>query len=504
MTTDLDLGPEIELPGLHESQAEIAEDPGRFKVLACGRRWGKTSLGVLKCMECGLEGGRAWWVSKTFDQSGEGWEPLKALASEFPFAVIREARRTIYFKLPDGRVGRIQVRSADRPDTLRGAGLDLVVVDEAAHCEERVWTHALRPALSDKLGKALLISTPNGKNWFFKLWEKGQDRKQAEWRSWQKPTWDSPFIDPREIEQARLDSHPTVFSQEWGAEFLDLAMVRPYKPEWLLDYDPASILPARELYITIGVDPAISKKDTACQTALCVAGQAMRGPLQSTALVLDHTAGHWSPYETADQIFALVRKYPSVRSIRIEDVAYQRALKDICERESRDRGIPLPYIDLAKPEQDKLRRALNVSPMVESGRVLFNPMLTALKRSLVSIPDDKASWDDADAFELAIQGLPVRGSARTKLERLDGPPTAVQRAASYAVTAAKTVQQIRAMAAGMDPVAPTYDRGVWRRPPPTGPNGRRIQPAKRRAASYATAGPLDRSRSLFGPGFGMS
>lgn len=492
----------IELPDLHASQAIICQDPCRFKVLACGRRWGKTTLGIILCLTVALQGGRAWWVASTYDTAYEGWEPLKALAAEFPFAVIRESRRTIFIKIPGQPIGRIQVRSADRPAGLRGPGLDFVVLDEAAHCQEKAWTESLRPALADRQGRALLISTPNGKNWFHKLFERGQDRKQDAWRSWRKPTWDNPFIAGDEIDQAREDSHPDVFSQEFGAEFLDLAMVRPYKMEWLLDYDPAHIPPMSDLYICLGVDPAISKRDTACQTAITVAAQAIRGPLQSSALILDHIAGHWSPYETADHIFGLLRKYPGVRSVRIEDVAYQRALKDIVERESRDRGAPLPFIDLAKPELDKLRRALNVSPMVESGRVLFNPLLTALKKSLISIPEEKSAWDDADAFELAIQGLPVRGSQRTKLQRADTLTPTESRAQSYAVKAMQTVSLFRRGAALDPPMATYLGKGVWRPPAPTGPAGRRITTPGKRAASYATTSPLSRSRGLFGASFG--
>jgi hypothetical protein len=233
-------------------------------------------------------------VASTFDTANESWEPLKAMAAEFPFVMIRESKRTIYSSYRGCRWGASRSVGGSARG-LRGAGLDLVVVDEAAFCQERVWTHSLRPALSDRRGRALLISTPNGKNWFWTLFAQGRDPAQAAWRAWQQPTWDNPHIDPEEIAQARQDSHPDVFSQEWGAQFLDLAMVRPFKAEWLLDYDPQHIPDHRDLYICLGVDPAISKKDTACQTAISVAGQAVRGPLQSTALVLDHVAGHWSP-----------------------------------------------------------------------------------------------------------------------------------------------------------------------------------------------------------------
>lgn len=207
----------LHMPGLHARQREVAHDTTRFRVLACGRRWGKTRLGSALCMAVAARGGRAWWVAPTYPVSTVGWRLIRRLALQVPQAQIRQVDRMIV--LPSG--GEIQVRSADNPDSLRGEGLDFVVMDECAFMREEAWTEALRPALSDRLGQAMFISTPKGRNWYWRLWQRCQDPAQSEWRGWQLPTTDNPYILPSEVEAARQSLPERIFQQEYLAEFLD-------------------------------------------------------------------------------------------------------------------------------------------------------------------------------------------------------------------------------------------------------------------------------------------
>lgn len=100
--------------------------------MAAGRRWGKSSIAVTLCLRTALEGGRTWWVGPTFPLAQIGWRILKRFSRQIPGVEIREADRLVI--LP-GR-GEVQVKSADNPDSLRGAGLDGVVIDEAAYVKE--------------------------------------------------------------------------------------------------------------------------------------------------------------------------------------------------------------------------------------------------------------------------------------------------------------------------------------------------------------------------------
>lgn len=205
----------IKFPRLHDSQRMVAEHPARFRVLAAGRRWGKSRLGSALCVAEGLQGRRAWWVAPTYKVANVGWRMIRRLGSQVPGAVVYRADRTVTF--PGG--GEVVVRSADNPDSLRGEGLDFVVLDECAFMLEESWTEALRPALSDRRGRAMFISTPSGRNWFWRLWQRGLEG--GEWHSWQLPTGDNPYIDPDEIEAARAMLPEATFRQEYLAEFIE-------------------------------------------------------------------------------------------------------------------------------------------------------------------------------------------------------------------------------------------------------------------------------------------
>lgn len=460
----------VDLPPLHPGQAVIADHPARFKVVVAGRRWGKTLLGVSKCVEGALaRAGAYWWVAPNYKLAATGWQALQDLAAQFPAALaphVRESERTVMFR----GGGLVEVRSADDPDSLRSRGLCGVVLDETAYAQQTAWTYSLRPALTDHRGWALFISSPAGRgNWFHGLWTRAHELPG--WAAWQAPSWTNPYLDPTEIESARVELGAAIFAQEYGAEFIDHATLQPFRAEWLVD---AETVPGpRDLWTVIGIDPAISKRDTACQTALVGAGIPLTGADRTSLYVLTARAGHWTPYETAEQILALCQ-YWRPRALRLEDVAWQRALKDIVEREAQTRRIPLPAITLVRPELDKLRRAMQTSPLVESGRVLFAPGLEALKRALVSVPQDETAWDLVDAFGLALGGLPKVAPPSTPL--VSPTREGVRLARSYVTLGS---------AAGMPRPHVRWRGGsaVWASPSPRAPQRKSV------AASYAMAVP---------------
>lgn len=159
--------------------------------------------------------GRVWWVAPSYPQSSAAWRELKALADQIPGKLIREDARRIV--LPGD--GEITVKSADAPIALKGEGLDLCVVDEAAYTPADVWTDSLRPSLSDRRGKALIISTPNGFDWFYDCYQRGQEPRD-DWQSWQYPTSDNPLIPADEIDAARESVPARTFEQEYMAQFV--------------------------------------------------------------------------------------------------------------------------------------------------------------------------------------------------------------------------------------------------------------------------------------------
>ena len=205
-----------------ESQKVIFNSNARFLVGDMGRRWGKTLTGLNWLLEgvC-KEGGNQWWLAPVYSQSkmafrklmkaakaGNGEDALKNCSiSELRLEFINDAV--------------IEFKSADKPDNLRGEGLNRVVIDEAARVKRDVFEEVVRPAVSDTNGRVLFISTPKGKNWFFEMWSRGQDELQPEYESWKFPTADNPKVPADDIKQAKQSLPVDVFNQEYLAEFLD-------------------------------------------------------------------------------------------------------------------------------------------------------------------------------------------------------------------------------------------------------------------------------------------
>ena len=250
----------------HPGQLEVHNSDARFKVLSAGRRWGKTRLGVNECLDAASKGGRAWWVSPSYKTGEVGWRPLRQIARKIPNAEVRLVDRMV--TLPGG--GFVAVRSADNPDSLRGEGLDFVVMDECAFMQREAWTEAIRPALSDRLGKALFISTPKGRNWFWESYQRGINGEEG-WQSWTFPTVNNPYIQASEVEAAKRDLPEIIYRQEYLAEFVDdqggvfrrvqeAAVLSPQEPQAGRQYVAGVDVAASVDYTVVTVMDAESKE----------------------------------------------------------------------------------------------------------------------------------------------------------------------------------------------------------------------------------------------------
>ena len=115
----------------------------------------------------------------------------------------------------------ILFRSAERYDNIRGLTMDYGIIDEAAFCKDEAWTEAIRPVFMVRGKKILFISTPKGKNWFFNLFQLGLSSDNPNYAAYTGSSYDTPFIDPNEIEDAKRTLPEAVFKQEYLAEFID-------------------------------------------------------------------------------------------------------------------------------------------------------------------------------------------------------------------------------------------------------------------------------------------
>lgn len=199
----------------HAGQREVHNSPARFRVVACGRQWGKTRYACAWAIQKAISGKSGWWVAPDAIVADIGWETIRKLSSQIPGAEIQESYpRTVTF----ASGGWLQVKGAHLPGKLRGRTLDFLVVDEAAFIPDGDrWHSELRPTLAIRGGEALFVSTFNGENWFYDLYERGQDPNHPEWESWRKPSTENPYFPDSELELARATTPRAEFEQEYLA-----------------------------------------------------------------------------------------------------------------------------------------------------------------------------------------------------------------------------------------------------------------------------------------------
>ena len=202
---------------LKENQQSIFYDESRFKVAACGRRFGKSYLATYIILTKALQKqGNYFFVAPTFQQARQIlWEILKNKVRDKLAEKINESRLEI--TLING--SRISLKGADRPDTMRGVSLSGLVCDEFATMREpmAVWQEVLRPALSDQLGWALFISSPKGRDYFYDL--SNEAKSKDGWMSWQFTTLQGGYVPESEVITARNELDERTFRQEYEASF---------------------------------------------------------------------------------------------------------------------------------------------------------------------------------------------------------------------------------------------------------------------------------------------
>lgn len=200
---------------LHESQKQVAIDPHRFRILCCGRRWGKTTLAIdqMKARSA-IPDSRICYVAPTYQQARDiAWEALRKDYSQA--ADINETRLEI--SVVNG--SKIFLRGWESIESLRGQKFDFIVLDEVAMMKNfwGNWQEVIRPTLTDTKGEGLFISTPKGFNDFYELF--GMEGKDTDFKSFHFSTYDNPFIPKEEVDKAKKELTEDRFAQEYMADF---------------------------------------------------------------------------------------------------------------------------------------------------------------------------------------------------------------------------------------------------------------------------------------------
>ena len=214
----------LELPQLRRDQWEVAAHPAKIKVLAMGRRWGKSVLGQCVAIPSAYNGLRVAWVVPTYKNGRPLWRLIERVLGPLRKAGlcrINRSERTVEF--PNG--GFLAMYSMDNPDSIRGENFHLIIVDEAAMISEEAWTDCIQPTLADNDGDCILISTPKGRNWFWKEFQSA--KKHAAEGGLRYHCWTATSrSNPNPNIQAAFDRvkekvSERTYRQEWCAEILE-------------------------------------------------------------------------------------------------------------------------------------------------------------------------------------------------------------------------------------------------------------------------------------------
>lgn len=226
----------------HENQRKIHEDKHRFRVVVCGRRFGKTTLAVNELIANAIlsPGSINWYVAPTYRQAKQiAWHllqdylPKELIKRKHETELVIDLDQRLLTGDPAGPVSKIELKGADNPNTLRGVRIDMLVMDEVAFMRDfdKIWNNILRQPLMDSRGRAIFISTPSGFNHFHVLAKKGDHKGEIEgeplepvevdkeYCTFRFTSYDNPHISPEEIDSLREEIPEEAFDQEILARF---------------------------------------------------------------------------------------------------------------------------------------------------------------------------------------------------------------------------------------------------------------------------------------------
>jgi predicted phage terminase large subunit-like protein len=288
-------------------QQEVFSDPARFKLVAAGRRTGKSMLARALLLVNALSNtkGHVFYVAPTQGQARDiMWQNMLELASP----VVKASNvNNLQIQLINGC--SISLKGADRPETMRGVSLKYLVLDEYADIRPDVWEQILRPALADQKGHALFIGTPMGRNHFYDLYKYAELSDDPDYKAWHLTSYDNPTLDPKEIDAAKKSMSSFAFRQEFMASF-EAQGSEMFREDWIRFSDSPT---EGDYYIAVDVagfedaSKKRSKNSRLDETAIAVVKANEQGWHVENII-----HGRWDLNDTAMKIFQAVRDYKPV------------------------------------------------------------------------------------------------------------------------------------------------------------------------------------------------
>jgi len=286
-------------------QQEVFADTTRFKIVAAGRRTGKSRLAAWMLIINALqtERGHVFYVAPTQGQARDiMWQTLLELGH----GVIKGAHiNNLQITLINGAT--ISLKGGDRPETMRGVSLKFLVLDEYADIKPDVWEQILRPALADQKGHAMFIGTPMGRNHFYELFKYAEMGDDETYKAWHFTSYDNPLLDPEEINVAKKSMSSYAFRQEFMASF-EAAGSEMFKEDWVVVEDDPQIEGDYYIAIDLAGFQEVAKKKTK-NSRLDNTSIAVVKVGESGWVIENIIYGRWTLEETAQKIFQAVKDY---------------------------------------------------------------------------------------------------------------------------------------------------------------------------------------------------
>ena len=383
-------------------QQEVFKDPTRFKIIAAGRRTGKSRLAawtlIIEALQ--TEKGHVWYVAPT---QGQARDIMWTTLLELGHTVIKGRHvNNMQITLVNGAM--ISLKGADRPETMRGVSLKYLVMDEYADMKPQVFEQILRPALADQKGRAMFIGTPMGRNHFYELYKLGDSGKDEHYKAWHFTSFDNPLLDPAEIEAARGSMSSFAFRQEFMASF-EAAQSEIFKDEWIKisDEEPeeGSYFIAVDLCgFTDSSQTNQTKNKKLDQTAIAIAKVNIKG-----WWVADIQYGRWDVRETAVKILKAARDYGAT-CVGIEKGALKNAVMPYLHDLMRRNGFFPRIEELTHGNKKKVDRIVwSLQGRFEHGRIVLNEgeWNREFIDQLMLFPDSKTHDDLIDALSYIDQ-----------------------------------------------------------------------------------------------------
>jgi predicted phage terminase large subunit-like protein len=312
-------------------QQEVWADDTRFKIVAAGRRTGKSRLAAWLLIVNALqaERGHVFYVAPTQGQARDiMWQTLLELGNP---VISGSHINNLQIKLVNGAT--ISLKGADRPETMRGVSLKFLVLDEYADMKPDVFEQILRPALADQKGCAMFIGTPMGRNHFYDLYKYAELGDDETYKAWHFTSYDNPILDPNEIDTAKKSMSSYAFRQEFMASF-EARGSEMFKEDWVKFGEESSGEGDYYIAVDLAGFEEVNKKRTKNtrldETAIAVVKVNPNGWFVENIIY-----GRWTLDETAAKIFQAVRDYEPV-SVGIErGIAKQAVMSPLMDLQKR-------------------------------------------------------------------------------------------------------------------------------------------------------------------------